>query len=348
MNHTFFKRKEFVEYLVSSHDFTKGSAQSYATYIAQVSRIVEGDNFFTHCNELILSGSTLDLGFHINMLLEYLYQKNIDEILGEKLSNIKKWRSALPHYREFLCDLADENDTSWQAETTIDDIEVEAFIKPIVINKVECNREWLFDKDALYNNFTFRIVTQDRHYDKIYFPISFIKRLFYKNDERKFFNDWTKSLIDNIQIHTDDGVVYLKSISSLNIRTESNDIVRNLIVCNGSELPVLSKTALGTIMCMQCERLDMIVIDHEESMKNIMHDSIEFLPTFVLITSKLSKLIKGKASRKKLSAAGSTLIKSENFGADIIEGFKMELNYLLPMFKLQLMDSIENKRKGAN
>ena len=102
MENEFIQRKAFIDYLHHVLEFTKGSANSYATYIAQISKNIDSDVFYSRLNRFIENGDSEKIGLCLNQTLEFLCQKNIEEVIGKNISDIRKWRSALPVFRDFL------------------------------------------------------------------------------------------------------------------------------------------------------------------------------------------------------------------------------------------------------
>lgn len=70
----------------------------------------------------------------------------------------------------------------------------------------------IYDKKELYKTFALRLTTQDRFYEEIYFSISVIKQLLYKNGERDFYDSFVKMLLDAAEGNTSKGTFTLKDV----------------------------------------------------------------------------------------------------------------------------------------
>ncbi len=343
------QRKAFINYLHKDLEFTEGSANSYATYIAQVSKYFDFNDLFIHVNKFIEDGDSFKVSCALVDLRSGLYETDIHSKLGVKETDVRKWISALQKYEDFLCQQAEANCNYVQNE---DDSELEENKDAIpdfsTVNSSNIDREWIFDREELYRNFIFRIITQDRYNEECFFPISLTKKIMYENSNREFFDSWVEKLIGGIKIHTSEGEIDLSSITHYKIRIDSNSKVENYVDCSGNELFVFSKTADGLLDVMGVDQLRSVAIDHIEPMKSIMLKSKDKLPMHVLLTNKMIGINRGKITNKRMKLAGRKLLELESFDMEFVDKLKSELIYLLPMMKLQLMNARENIRKGAN
>jgi len=356
-------QEEFVKWLVDNEVLKSNSASSYCDYINAADRSLD---IYENANVEKTSLLTLLVGEYNNgdfERVEEILDDAADELSTDKIEKklkrslkyIQNWKSALYKYKEFLHD-------TLEAEVTIDDVhddsekntilkEPQTIIannrtkiaksqnKGIVGNpKVKYNHT---SKD-LYDRFHFRIITQDRHYDEIYYPISFIKRFFYYKGEKKFIDNWVKELLQNVTIHINGGSVKLNQISEM--------VIENMQVhvdYNGAMKMALTKISDNIkLVPFSVSKLRFVSIDHEDSLQAIMRDNIDNLKTFQQITSELKRNIKQKGTAKKYKIATNIVLNSDFINEINIENLKAEMKLISDKTKLQLMDSKENTSKG--
>jgi hypothetical protein len=153
-----------------------------------------------------------------------------------------------------------------------------------------------YEQAELRKNFYFRLTTQDRYYEFLYFPVSVLKKLFYAYQERKFFDDWVYSQIDNIAVYTDEtDKMLFKDVKTLDITNSGS------VLINGKYN--LQKTGTGI------HTLGDIHIDHIEAFSTILYGLKDNLPALQMIHNVLEKLNDGRISNKEdLINAGNYLV----------------------------------------
>lgn len=364
MKNKFLLREEFKEWLITIGQFPIPSANSYLSYVAGADRafiihsdIIEGNtNLFELLRVHVENGNYSSMDHAIIDIVNDLYKENIDIKLNTPISTISKWRSALFQYREFLYDYV-EIHTDMVAEVDvnekyypIDDFEninseetkSENFLNTIV--GLEDLEDLQFTKSDLYKNFRFRIITQDRFYKPIFYPISFIKRLLYSKDEKHFIDKWVENLLDNINLHLAEETIKLKDIAELKIDNGKIYVKHN----DGFKLLYTKLSDNINIKPFDAKLLKKIAIDHDKPLYDIMVENKNNLETFDQISIELKKFLDGTINSKKLKIAYNHVLNSEYVNNINIENLKKELELLSSKTSLQLMDSKENLIKRKN
>lgn len=201
-----------------------------------------------------------------------------------------------------------------------------------------------YTKDELVANFFFRLTSQDRFYDFLYFPISVLKKLFYKNiEEQEFFDNWMKEQIYSIQFHTEFNTISFSDINSLIIR--SGEVY---VLTDNEELKLYSPVAGKEFKKkVETESLQNIVIDHIKPFETVLFELKNQLPILRGIHKILMKFNNGRpiSTRNELGTPGNMFIERVRFNAQNIIDLKNELNIISSSLKFQMMDKKENLYK---
>ncbi len=374
MANTIFLKEEFKKWLIESQDLTPDSANSYLSYVSAVNNHFELDNqalstIVEHYHKAKQQGK---LDSAINSVFNALFEEDICNTTNRPQSTINKWKSALFQYQEFLYEVTEEGEyLKYEDDISSELIEPlewdslddkvqyldyrdfdegsEAIPVEKVIKKKLPHKKYCYKKDELLKKFGLRLITQDRFYGDIFFPISYIKRLLYIKGERKFFDKWILDHLNEIVVHTENEATILKNISEFKIS----------IIGNCSEVHALIGDTLTSVwfpfsggknrFLMNGYGLSGIAIDHLYPMKKILIDTQNELPQLLKITQFLKEISGKKSSTaKEYKALGSRLLVSPKSNEVDIEGLKAELNILKSKTKLQLMDKGANLSKSAN
>jgi hypothetical protein len=349
MKNTFLLRKEFKEWLISIAKLPLPTVNSYLSYVAGVDKKFEINherfdsltNLFEILKVLVDDEDDFGMDNTIISIINELHKKDIDKILETPINTIRNWRSGLFQYREFLYyfietnikPTVDENEIfeDYSFEDTEDD-------EVTTINLIDDENDYNYSKTDLYKIFNLRIITQDRFYNHIYYPISFIKRFLYLNGEKQFLDNWVQNLLDNIDVHLENEKIKLKEVVELSITNK-----RVFVKHNKSTKIVLTRLSDNqTLAYFEVDLLKKIAIDHEKPLFNIMTENINMLDTINKITIELKKHIKGTPNPSKLKKANNALLQSECIDLFNIENLKKELEFLSSKTNLQLMDSRQN------
>ncbi|GHT23554.1 hypothetical protein AGMMS4957_15260 [Bacteroidia bacterium] len=204
-----------------------------------------------------------------------------------------------------------------------------------------------YDKDELRKNFFFRLITQDRYYEFLYFPISVLKKLFYRDEnDRKFFDKWIDAQIDKIVLHTGESTtIPFKNLNTLDISRDGTVVINDKFKLH----TVVANTDSKEEICTYT--LQNIVIDHVEPFYNVLFELKEKLPTLQKVHNALENLNDGRiSSSEDLKKAGNDLVSDvELFNAQELAALKKELDLISGKIQLQLMERYQNlykKRKN--
>lgn len=350
MNNTklIFSTNNFITWCTKEYKLGEATSISYISYINRFFSEYE-DVFITPEQfECMINNRDIDdilKGFN-NMYNRA--NREINKLRGAKIkkTSLQNIKSALRKYQEYLIELA-VNNTEENLTTAKNNLSNQ--------NTSEVNQallsvqEIILKNEDIVRNFTFRLITQDRPYGEVYFPISVLKKLFYKNHERDFFNNWIKQIINMIQIHVGkNNIIRLKDVDELMINKNGTVSIK----CNdGLSKELYTKLAdSDEVVKLFTKGFNKIVLDHIIPMKEILNHNIDQLLGLRKIT-KLMILLNGNqklTNRKEITKMGNKLLDEGLLSISDIEQLKEELNIIASKTKLQLMDARENARKAAN
>lgn len=372
MKNNFLLHDEFIQWLVDFANLPLPSAKSYCIYVSAadkytkikcVSSLIDS-NLIKILDDLVQNSNNVEVANVIDSVIAFLSLNNITELLDSSSKYISNWKSGLFQYKDFLNDYIDAN-----IDSITDDVSSVPFsylVSPscnnkkhnsdVVSSKIEKAKKntvtmsfgfdtanKIYSTDDIYSNFTFRIITQDRYYDEIFYPISFIKRYFYYTGGKAYFDNWVKELLDNVNVHHTDGSIKLQHISNL-------EIINNKVSAsfNNISLSLFTKESDNiSLSPLIVSDLSKIALDHEKPLYNIMNENIEQFITFKEITNELKKHIHGKTNIKKLKKAYNITLFSNYINEINLEGLKADLKLVSSLTKLQLMESSRNSSKGT-
>jgi hypothetical protein len=365
MKNTFLLRHEFIEWLVTIAKFPLASAKSYCSYVAGADKSFtlfiedtkEETNLFEYLDVLVHNGDFIDMDNTIVTIINDLSKDKIEVQLNTPLSSIKKWRSGLLQYREFLYYYIETKVDSNEIIDTDDEAEIDPFEGFNLDDREDCgtitlsfdgeiiddvNASFNYSKNDLYKIFTFRLITQDRFYNRIFYPISFIKRVFYLKGEKQFLDNWVERLLDGVNIHLENEVIQLNNVSELDIKDSK-------IYVKSKGISAMAFTKLSdnkTLVPFNIKMLKKVALDHEKPLLNIMSENWDKLLTFQEISNELKKHLNGTVNRKKMNRANNQVLESDFFDVLNIENLKQEMELIASKTSLQLMDSGHNSSKG--
>jgi hypothetical protein len=201
-----------------------------------------------------------------------------------------------------------------------------------------------YEQVELKKNFYFRLITQDRYYEFLYFPISVLKKLFYNQDDKKrqlFFDNWIDEQIDNITVYTENSdKIPLKDVKTLDIKADCS------VIINGKSQLYTTVAGKDIKETITTNTLQNIVIDHVVPFSTVLFDLKDELPALRTIHNVLENINDGRISNKDdLSNAGNYLVSNVEFSAKELDGLENDLNKVLSNIQLQLMDKYENLYK---
>jgi len=361
LDSTFFLRKEFISYLINEEDYSIGSANSYASYVSSahkhIIRLYLKKDFF----------GSIDIFYKDNFRdeLEDLFDISINLTLKFSDITIKnKYCAGLREYKYFLLDIFDnpyDNEVYipeyLKKQIAIEDVILAKEDKDIIQFRREIEEEYKtkfeIDKESLISNFRFRMITQDRLYGDVYFPIRLIKKIFYKNDAKQIFDKFISDQIENIKIYnsSNNSFYLLKNIESLLI-DESNQ-VKCSISAKLDDFSLIGNvfTELGEegkFDLFKANSLRDVAIDHIFPMKDILLLHKKELTGLSKLTSILKEkgLVKsGKEAVKQLAFIGNQIIDDQVLDYNDMQLLTNDLLFLGNKLHLQLMSSKENLQK---
>lgn len=351
-----------------SRKFSATTVNSYLSYVAGVDKTftisregIEGEtNLFEILEIEVYNGDDIGMDNTIISIINELQQKDVEKTLKTPINTIRNWRSGLFQYREFLYSFIEEKVEAKEEEKVFDedgeeeienenfeDIDFDLFNNQeddgaLVLNVdgtiSEEENDYNYSKSDLYNIFKFRIITQDRFYNHIFYPISFIKRLLYLKGEKQFLDNWVEKLLDNIDLHLEEGKIKLHEISELDIVNKRVFVKHN----NQSKMVYTKLSDNISLVPFEVKVLKKIAIDHEKPLLNIMSENTENIKTFKEITSELKKYLQGTVNPNKLKKANNLVLMSDYINCLNIGNLKAELELISSKTSLQLMDGREN------
>jgi hypothetical protein len=216
----------------------------------------------------------------------------------------------------------------------------ELFKEPVIRSRAA--NAYHYDQDELRKNFNLRLITQDRFYEFLYYPISVLKKLFYYYERAEFFDNWIDEQIDNIIIYTGNSDKKLfKDIKTLDIKEDGSVVINGNLKLHTSVAGTDAKEEINT------NTLENIEIDHVVPLSDVLFELRDELPALRIIHNALEDIIDGKRipNRKNLSNPGNYLVNNIEFSSEVLDGLENDLNKLSGKVQLQLMAKYEHRRK---
>ncbi|MBP3944508.1 hypothetical protein J5U18_13270 [Sphingobacteriaceae bacterium WQ 2009] len=310
------KNEFFIQWLVDNNITSRESAVSYDSYVR---------NAFSYIAKL----QALDTNT-IEEIINILSENGIAKNIKKSPKTILNYLSGLRAYGEFLNDTTEINGAIFPGEN----IEI--------LTQLSSTEEQVYTYNTLYKNFAFRLITQDRFYDNIYFPISLIKQLFYKTNNKARFDRILKSMINSINIYlSEKDVILFEDISELKIKDKTVSVV-----CANNNLVIYTPTNTSRLEPFLVDKLSDVSIDHIIPQYTIMQELKDDLPEF----KKLTEILKQSAT--KVSNRPTLAAYKNKFGLDSIlqsidlDQLENELRLVVRPKNLRLMNRSLNTSKG--
>ena len=228
------------------------------------------------------------------------------------------------NYLEFLAELSDKRQKSSSLKFP------KAGEKPEIADH--------YDQAELRDNFFLRLITQNRFYDFLNYPISELKKLFYKNGRRVFFDKLINEQIDNIAVYINQtDKILFKDLVTLEITDD------NFVLINDKFYLYTPVAGSETKKEMNINVLENINIDHVVPFVDILSSLKPQLPALQAIHNSLENLNEGRriTNKKDLAKAGNDLVINPNE----LDALEKDLNLISSKVQLQLMDKYENLSK---
>jgi hypothetical protein len=216
--------------------------------------------------------------------------------------------------------------------------------KSVLLKKVKApakQNSCHYEQAELRKNFYFRLITQDRFYEFLYFPVSVLKKLFYAYDRRPYFDHWVNKQIDHIAVYiSKTDKILFKDLVSLDIKGDGS------VLINGTFKLFTAIAGQDEKDEIKTETLQDITIDHVVPFVSILLELKSQLPALQTIHNVLENINDGRISNKEdLNKAGNYLVSNVKFNAQELDALEKDLNLIADKIQLQLMDSVENIRR---
>lgn len=324
----FFEESNFHSWLIDNNITSPSSASSYCTYVNSANNILQFNKELQDIYNYQISKSYTEI---IEEVLQVLSEKNYDKRINKAKSTIGNWKSGFRAYGEYLI----SNFEAENEDLTNDEISNKSLL---------INYNTSYTKQDLYKIFTFRLITQDRLSGEIYFPISFIKRIFYKTGNKAYLDKWTKKILDNTVIHLENNELKLKQISNLYFDAEGvkTEVKQKLYHVYTKHSNNVDKSPFET------KELRKIALDHDKPMLQIMNNLGSELVELQNMTSIINEKLKNrKLNRPELSKISNSLFSDLYLDTVNIDQLKSDMDLIGEHTKLQLMDANINSKKGS-
>jgi hypothetical protein len=199
-------------------------------------------------------------------------------------------------------------------------------------------------KQELRKKFFFRLITQDKFYPFMCFPISVLKQLFYHKGRQEFFDYWINNQIDNIIVHI--GINEADTILFMNVH--SFEIKDHSVLINDKFKLYTPVPETNIKEELAADTLQKIAIDHIIPFKTILCKLQQQLPALRAIDKVLRTFNndKGISKRSDLIGAEDYLVSKLKFDTQQMNNLEKDLNLLASKIQLQLMCSYYNLLKG--
>jgi len=352
MNNNFLFKQEFEEWLIKIEGLTKDSAKSYLSYISGANKLilvsrkgsVEKTSLFTLLETECKKQNYQSIGNALSYVITELSRLKADKTFNRPIKTLQNYKSGLNSYLIFLSEqpfsifnYEDINQESIESED--DTINIFTETENII---PDSNNALFFSKDDLTKNFSLRIKTQDRFYEKIFFPIRFITRVFSLRNQNAAYRKWLSDLLDSIIIFLENGQTTFSEIKSLCIN--NGQVSVNL---EGSNKIVYTKLSDNkSLMPFEIDKLKEISIDHSFSLFEVLNSNLESLPTIIDISKKLKDHIPDKVTYANLCQVSHSDILNDYIDKINTDSLLKELYIISSKTNLQLMDRSQNTSKG--
>lgn len=306
------KLYDFIDWMQQYDKVSKDSAESYDSYVRNA--FIAIDKEITNVNNTNA----------LEAVISYFSQQNVAVKHNKSPKTISNYVSGLRMYAEYL----------YQTST---DTDVEELFD------IEITDSLCFEKKDLYKVFVFRLITQDRFYQEIFFPISLVKQILYSSNNTTFFDSFITNILDNTIIHTDKEEVKLIDVDFLRVENESV-----YVGVNKNLLKVLTPTQTAELIPFKAKDLRNVSLDHITSQHSIMHQLKDELTAFKSLTDLLQNTKPFVTNRPTLNAFKKSY-GLENIVTSIdINALMKELELIGSHIQLQFMDRSMNTSKGKN
>ena len=361
-----YRKEDYREWLQRRASLSKGSADSYISYMNSLNKLVYGRNgidFYTRLSSLILNSRDAE----ITLLLEdadrnvskMIDSANTDACERKKLNDC---RSSLRRYREFLMEELEDFPDEEEIEELNDSFTME--YEQVETQLSLPNQAETYDYQTLEDNFRFRLLTQNRMSGKkdVFYPIGIIRKLFRYSQKNGLSSEnnydwlieWMNDCVGEILVLTNEGKVSLHDVDYLMIDPQSNAVGISCREEDNRDYVVYTETNEDPdiIVPMSVSRLRDIHIDHSPLMSRILSEelpNLKALPRLTEIIKKVAKRHGIEVTTKNFGKISKKLFANESMICNelipIIDDIKSDLCLLQRKSTLKLMDSKYNLKK---
>ncbi|MDE5997375.1 MAG: hypothetical protein K2G77_04090 [Muribaculaceae bacterium] len=361
-----YRKEDYREWLQSRAGLSKGSADSYISYMNSLNKYVDdknGSDFHTRLS--LLAKDNLYAG--IMVLLEdvdRIVSKMIDSVNTDsgRRKKLNDCRSSLRRYREFLMDELDDLPDEDEMEELNDSFPVES--EPAESQQSTSDEVETYDYQTLEDNFRFRLLTQNRMSGKkdVFYPIRIIRKLFRYSQKNGMSSEkdydwlieWMNDCVGEIQVLTNKGMVSLHDVDYLMIDPRTKTVRVSRRGEDNREYVVYTETdeSHNATMPMAASRLRDIHIDHSPLMSRTLTDelpNLKALPRLTEIIRQVAKRYRIEITTRNFGKISKKLFADESMICDelipMIDEIKMDLGLLRKKSTLKLMASKYNLKK---
>jgi hypothetical protein len=330
--------EDFFRWMIDEVHLKESTAEEYRSYVRSINKSfsIRHNDSKTNLRDLlriyIETGNSFRADELIDKVFYELCRKGINRAFNIKIDTIQNWRSGFSQFREFINQSIEESDYPTDEVESVGDL--------------PCSPQtgsYVFKKDDLNENFTFRLITQNRPNRDICFPISTIKTLFYRNSEKKFFDEWIEKQIDNITVITEDAEFSVSEVTSIKVLEDGSVKIE----IKGQRKPFdlySNKADNSKKFKVSVKKFSQVVLDHVKPMRELLDENKAHLPVLRDITKRIYKADSSITTGKELRKVASKLLREGKINKDDISGLKEELKWI--QIQLQLMDAVENAKKS--
>ena len=361
-----YRKEDYREWLQRRAGLSKGSADSYTSYMNSLNKLVYGRNgidFYTRLSSLIMDSRDAEI-----MLLLDDVDRNVSKMIDSANTDAgsrKKFtdcRSSLRRYREFLMEELEDLPDEEEIEELNDSITMESGQAESQLSLP--NQAETYDYQTLEDNFRFRLLTQNRMSGKkdVFYPIGIIRKLFRYSQKNGMSSEkdydwlieWMNDCVGEIQVLTNKGMVSLHDVDYLMIDPRTKTVRVSRRGEDNREYVVYTETDEShyATMPMAASRLRDIHIDHSPLMSRTLTDelpNLKALPRLTEIIRQVAKRYRIEITTRNFGKISKKLFADESMICDelipMIDEIKMDLGLLRKKSTLKLMASKYNLKK---
>ncbi|MDE6697160.1 MAG: hypothetical protein K2K25_09790 [Muribaculaceae bacterium] len=361
-----YRKEDYRKWLRSKAGLSKGSADSYISYMNSLNKYVNGKNgkdFHTYLSSLLNDNRYAE----IIVLLEDV-DRTVSKIIdcvntdGGRRKKLNDCRSSLRRYMEFLMEELEDFPDEEEMEELNDSFPME--LESGDSQHSASDGIETYDYKALEDNFRFRLLTQNRMSGKkdVFYPIGIIRKLFrysQNNDlssenEYDWLIKWMNDCVGEIRVLTNEYEVPLHDVDYLMINPQSKSVEITRRNEDNQDHVVYTETNKESEGAepMAVDRLRDVHIDHSPLMSRILSEelpNLKALPRLTEIIKQVAKSHRIDVTTRNFGKISKKLFADKDFVEEMllpmIPDIKKDLNRLHDKSTLKLMQASCNLRK---